>query len=117
MNQISKLVQKFSENVSAQAEAMRLGEFKNGNLYAKRYIQAFQSLRALGDEGRDGLVPLMFEGSAEVRAMAAAFLLRYQHDEARRVLQDLAGGTERVAAAAKETLMRWDEGSWQLDPE
>jgi predicted ArsR family transcriptional regulator len=116
MTQLEKLVREFGENVAAQTDAIRRGDPKTGNKHAKRYIRAFQALRALGDQGRDALVPLMFESRDDVRGMAAAFLLRHRPDEARRVLQDLARGEGFVAFSATETLKRWEEGAWQLDP-
>lgn len=117
MNRVDKLVQTFAENVEAQVEAVRRGDAKTGNKHAKLYIRAFESLRGLGDEGRDALVPLMFEGRDEVRAMAAAFLLRHRHEDARRVLENLSQSGGRASFSASETLKRWKEGSWQLDPE
>jgi len=116
MTRVEKLVQQFAENVEAQTDAMHRGDAKAGNKHAKRYIRAFESLRALGDEGRDALVALMSEGRADVRLMAAAFLLRHRHDEASRVLKELARGEGFVAFSATEALKRWDEGTWQLDP-
>jgi hypothetical protein len=116
MTRIETLARQFAENVAAQTDAMRIGDAKTGNKHAKRYIKAFEELRALGDEGREGLAALMFVGREDVRAMAAAFLLRYCHDQARRVLQELADGKGFVAFSATETLKRWEEGTWQLDP-
>ncbi len=117
MTQIDNLVRQFAENVAAQTEAIRRGDANSGNKHAKRYIRAFEVLRSLGDQGRDGLVPLMFEGRDDVRAMAAAFLLRYRHDDAWQVLQSLARGEGFVAFSAAAALERWEEGDWQLDPE
>jgi predicted ArsR family transcriptional regulator len=116
MTQVEKLVREFAENVAAQTDAIRRGDSKAGNKHAKRYIRAFEALRALGNEGRDALVPLLSDGREDVRAMAAAFLLRHRHDEARRVLQALARGEGFVALLATETLKRWEEKIWQLDP-
>lgn len=116
MTSIENLVQAFSENVAAQTDAIRAGDPKTGNKHAKKYIQAFERLRALGDEGREGLVPLLTTGRDDVRAMTAAFLLRHKHNSARRVLEELANGTGFVAFSAGETLKRWDEGTWALDP-
>lgn len=115
MTRIEKLAREFAENVAAQTDAIRRGDARTGNKHAKRYIRAFEALRALGDEGRDALVPLMFEGRDDVRVMAAAFLLRHRHDEARCVLRDLARGEGLVALSATETLKRWDEKTWKLD--
>lgn len=115
MTRVDELVREFAENVAAQAEAIGRGDSRTGNRHAKRYIRAFQALRALGDPGRDALVPLLADGRADVRGMAAAFLLRHRPDEARRVLQDLAHGKGLAALGAAETLERWEEGAWQLD--
>lgn len=117
MTQIEKLVLEFGENVAAQTDAIRCGDSKAGNKHAKRYIRAFECLRALGDEGRNALVPLMSAGRDDVRSMAAAFLLRHRHEEAHCILQALARGDGFVALSAAETLKRWDEKTWQLDPE
>ena len=114
---VAKLVKEFSENVAAQTDAIWAGDARTGNKHAKRYIRAFERLRAIGDEGREALVPLMSkEHRPDVRTTAAAFLLRYRHDEARKVLQEIARGTGLVPFEAGEILKRWDEGVWQLDP-
>jgi Domain of unknown function (DUF2019) len=116
MTQVEKLVREFAENVTAQTDSIRRGDPKTGNKHAKRYVRAFQALRRHGDQGREALVPLMFEGRDDVRGMAAAFLLRHRPDDARRVLQCLARGEGFTAFSAGETLKRWEEGTWALDP-
>jgi hypothetical protein len=116
MTRIEKLVQEFAENVMAQTDATWRGDAKTGNKHARRTNRAVEALFALGDQGRDALVPLMYEGRPDVRSMAAAFLLRYRHDEARRVLEELARGEGLIAWKAQECLKRWEEGTWQLDP-
>lgn len=115
MTEIEKLVREFAENVAAQTDAIRRGDPKAGNRHAKLYIRAFQALRARGNEGREALCPLMFEGRDDVRVMAAAFLLRHRTDDARRVLEDIAGGEGLEALSAGEALQRWNEGAWALD--
>jgi hypothetical protein len=47
--------------------------------------------------------------------MAAAFLLRHRHKEARRVLEGAAEGKGLAGLGAQETLKRWDEGIWGFD--
>jgi hypothetical protein len=117
MDRKAELVRVLREGVLAQGEAMRRGDATTGNKHAKRYIAAFQALRAMGDEGRDALVPLMFEGPKDVRSMAAAFLLRHRHQDARRVLEEISRGEGMVSFGAGECLKRWEEGVWALDPE
>ena len=115
MEDLAKLVEEFRDNVAAQTAALSTGA--HGNKYARRYIRAFEKPRARGDEGREALVPLMAEGnSPDVRSIAAGFLLRYRHDEARRVLTEIARGKGLIPFEAGEALKRWDEGVWQLDP-
>lgn len=116
MTQIEVLVREFTENAMAQTDALMRADSTAGNRHAKRYIQAFLSLRSLGDRGRDALVPLMYDGRDDVRVLAAAHLLRYRHEEARAVLEELAKPGSRVAFSASETLKRWAEETWQLDP-
>lgn len=116
MTQLEKLVHEFATSVAAQTDAIGQGDAKTGNKHAKRYIRAFATLRSIGDEGRDALLPLMKEGRADVRGVAAAFLLRHRTAEARAVLQELAAGEGLVAFSAGETLKRWEEGTWALDP-
>jgi len=117
MYQIDRLVNEFAENVAVQTDALRNGDSKNGNKHAKLYIRAFEALRSLGDEGRNALIPLMVKGTRDdVRAMTAAFLLRHRHEEARYVLEEIAQGKGFASFSAAETLKRWDENTWQLDP-
>ena len=113
---IDKLVLEVAENVVAQTDAIMRGDAKTGNKHAKRYIKALQALRGLGDAGRDALVPLMQHPRKDVCVTAAAFLLRHKHDEARRVLEEIATGRGLAAFEANETLKRWEEKTWQLDP-
>ncbi len=107
----------FAECCIGQTEAMKEGNAKVGNRYAKRRNQAFNALRARGDVGRDALAPLMHHQRSDVRQMAAVYLLRYRHAEARKVLEELSRGESFTAFGAREALKRWDEGTWQLDPE
>jgi hypothetical protein len=116
VKRIDRLVQELAENEMAQNDAILRGDAKTGNKHAKRRIRAVKALQALGDEGRDALIPLMYEGRPDVRVVAAAYLLRYRHDDARRVLEELARGQGLAAFGAQECLKRWEEGAWQLDP-
>jgi hypothetical protein len=110
------LVQEFANSVAAQAEAIAEGDPKTGNKFARRYIAAFSKLRARGDEGRDALASLFQDPRAEVRVMAAAYLLRHCGDKARAVLTAEAEGKGLTAFGAAQALKRWEEGTWALDP-
>lgn len=110
---IQKLVETFAKSVEGQATAHTASE---GNRHARRYIEAFASLRAIGDEGRDALAGLLDHPSPHVRAMAACHLLRYKTREALAVLQEVAQLRSTAAGGASQCIQRWKEGTWQLDP-
>ena len=116
MKRVNGKVLEFIEYVVAQTAAIQNGDFHTANRHAVRYVRAFETLTARGDSGRDLFVPLLSHERADVRAMAAAFLLRYRHDTARSVLEEVSRGEGLTAFAAGETLLRWEEGSWHLDP-
>jgi hypothetical protein len=111
----AKLVEEFAACVVAQEAEIERGHA--GNKYARRYIAAFESLRAHGDPGREALAVLLDHTSPNVRVTAAAFLLRYCELKARRVLKAEAKGTGISAIGAEQTLLNWKNGTWALDPE
>lgn len=117
MTTLEELVKEFAEGTIAQTEAIRQGDSKTGNRHAKRRSRAFQALRSSGNEGREALLPLLQHVRADVRGMAAAYLLRYRTVEARAVLLELSAGKGLSAFGASETLKRWEEGTWALDPD
>ncbi|MBN9688419.1 MULTISPECIES: DUF2019 domain-containing protein [unclassified Corallococcus] len=111
------LVRLFADNVAAQTDAIWQGDAKAGNRHAKKYISAFEQLRALGNTGREALTVLFSHPRMDVRVMAAAYLLRYRTHEAREVLMEAARGEGLVPFKAGQALKRWEEGTWALDPE
>ncbi|HEX5746840.1 MAG TPA: DUF2019 domain-containing protein [Archangium sp.] len=114
---LEELVEQFAQNVAAQTDAIRRGDARTGNKHAKRYTAALQELRAQGNAGRDALSVLLKHPRTDVRAMAAAFLLRYRTAEAKAVLEVAAKEGGVAAIGAIMTLKRWEEGTWTLDPE
>ncbi|MFE8600614.1 DUF2019 domain-containing protein [Archangium violaceum] len=114
---LKELVEQFAQNVAAQTDAIRKGDARTGNKHAKRYTAALQELRAQGNAGRDALSVLLKHPRTDVRAMAAAFLLRYRTAEAKAVLEAAAKEGGVAAIGAIMTLKRWEEGTWSLDPE
>jgi hypothetical protein len=113
---IEALVQSFADNLASQGMAIRRGDSKTGNKYARRYTASFEQLRALGDRGRDALVPLLQHPSADVRVTTAAVLLRYRTADAMAVLEAEAKGQGLAAFEAEQALERWRDGTWALDP-
>jgi len=113
---LGQLVKDFGDCVAAQSASIARGDPAAGNAFAKRYLRAFEMLRERGDGGRDALAALFADPRADVRVMAAAFLLRHCGQRARAVLEQEARGKGLAAFGAAESLRRWDEGTWSLDP-
>ncbi|MDC0711253.1 DUF2019 domain-containing protein [Stigmatella sp. ncwal1] len=113
---LEELVAHFAENVAAQTDAIWRGEAKTGNKHARRYRAAFDKLRAQGDAGRDALAVLLKHPRMDVRVTAAACLLRHRTAEAKAVLEEAAKGEGMVPFEAQQALLRWEEGTWALDP-
>jgi len=110
------LVEAFAQHTAAQTDAIFRGDAKTGNKHANRRIAAFKMLCAHGDAGRDALAVLFKHPRMDVRAMAAAYLLRHRTAEAKAVLTDISKGEGLAAFGASEALKRWEEGVWALDP-
>jgi hypothetical protein len=72
-----------------------------------------------GNEGREAFSSLLDHQEPTVRGLAAAILLRYKHHESMDVLQDLAARNDlgQICAVAQATIGRWEDGTWNLDPE
>jgi hypothetical protein len=114
---LEELVKEFANCVVAQSQAIEKSDPNLGNKFAKRYIAAFEELRARGNEGREAVAALLDDRRADVRAMAAAYLLRHKTEQARAVLEAEAKGKGFVALGAAQALQRWKDGVWALDPE
>ncbi len=115
MDTLRRLVEKFSENVHMQNLHIESGNAADGNKCARKYIKAFRDLAAHGDVGREALAGLFNDPREDVRVMAACFLLKYKHKEARAILEKAARGESITALGASEALKRWNEGTWELD--
>ena len=113
---LSHLARSFAEHVLAQNAAIERGDAAAGNRHARKYIAAWEALRAFGAQGRDALLPLLDDPRPSIAVMAAAFLLRHAPDRSLAVLRAWAGTPGFPGFEAQETLSRWEDGSWQLDP-
>lgn len=116
MKSAEGLVAKFAEAVRGQNDAINDGDHRRGNRFARQYVRAFEDLCALGDAGRNALAILLESTDRGVRVMAASFLLRHMHPQARSVLEVAAREGGLIGFEAAQTLERWEEGTWNLDP-
>jgi len=114
---LEELVEEFAQNVAAQTDAIWRGDARTGNKHARRYLAAFEKLRARGSPGRDALAVLLTHPRMDVRVEAAAFLLRYRTAEARAVLEAAAAKEGMIPFIASQVLKNWEQGTWALDPD
>lgn len=113
---IDDLVARFSKAVKMQWQEMQLGNAKQGNHFAKIYINSFKTItKEFGDSGREKLASLLSDPDDCVKEMTAAFLLKYKHQESYEILSQLASKGGFIGLGAGECLKRWDEGQWKLD--
>lgn len=113
---LGELVEVFAHHTVAQTEAIWRGDAKAGNKHARKVGAAFKRLCAHGNAGREALAVLFTHPNVDVRTMAAAFLLRYRTKDAVAVLEQAAKGQGLIAFEAQQCLLRWEEGTWALDP-
>jgi hypothetical protein len=115
--QVQEWVDEFAASVVGHHEAILKGDRRASNRFASRTGAAFQKLREVGDAGRDALASLFVHSRPDVRMAAAAYLLRHKTTDAVTILTQLAAGEGLAAFEAQQTLERWKEGTWSLDPE
>lgn len=114
---LEELVDEFATNVAAQKDAIFADkpDAKKANKHAKRYMDAFDELRARGNAGRDALTVLLSHPRMDVKVAAAGCLLKHRTTEARAILERAAAGQGLTAMEAQMTLKHWDEGTWNRD--
>lgn len=116
--EINALVHTFEEAVLASEAAWSRGDTPAGNRHASRSTRAFfELIIKFGDTGRDALARLLSHQEVYVRTTAAAYLLRYKHAEAMRVLKEAAASGGKGAFEAQQAIDRWNEKDWHLDPD
>lgn len=113
---LEQLVENFAHHTAAQTDAIWNGDARTGNKHANQRIATFKKLCAHGNAGRDALTVLLTHPRMDVRTMAAVYLLRHRTAEAKAVLQEAANGEGLISFEAGQALLRWEEGTWALDP-
>jgi len=112
-----KMVKEFAKSVQLQYEAIMQGNAKEGNKHADKYMRCFKELvERYGDSGREKLSSLLDHSDDRVKAMAAAYLLRYKTSKSLQILERIAKeGKFIISTGAELTIKRWKEGNWHLD--
>lgn len=104
----------FVAAVIEQHECIARGDAAQGNRAATTYMAAARTLLASGEDVIDRFATLLTHDHDDVRAMAAAFLLRERTDVAVATLRPIAGGKGLAALGAKMTLERYARGELDI---
>ena len=115
IKKIQKLVSEFADFVIKQQECIDNGDWKLGNTYAKKYIKCYKDINKIGNVAKEEMLTLLKHKNDVVRTMAATFLLKYSTEESLRVLKEISKKPGMVGFGARESIKRWEEGSWDLD--
>ncbi len=112
---------KIDELVSAFAEKHVLweqgGPVEDVNRIALERAELFHRLvDAFGDEGREAFTRLMEHEYLPLRKLAAFYMLRYCHERAKAVLEEIAEGDPMEARRIDWMMRLWYSGDWELDP-
>ncbi len=112
---LAKLAEELAHSAIEQDEAILAGDIQASRRYGNRLVSRWQRIQRLGDAAKEELSKFLDHPNASARLAAAAFLLKFKHDEAMAVLRDLAKGEGLVSFSAQECIKRWEEGTWDLD--
>ncbi|MHB0936345.1 MAG: HEAT repeat domain-containing protein [Armatimonadota bacterium] len=119
-----ELVQFYEEHMLACGEWVKQGDYQTANTYAANAQRAWEQLRALGDEGREALVPLLDHPHPLIRLAVAQCLLRYRTEKALKVLKQLARDRQFSETMVAQIVIKdWQkrvakgqDSSYPLDP-
>jgi HEAT repeat protein len=94
--------------------AGRGGSVRSGNQQARKYSAAARKLLAGGQASIDRFATLLDHPDRNVRAMAAAFLLKDRTEQAVATLRPIAEGPGLSALGAIYTLKRYEIGDLEI---
>ena len=104
----------FVAAVVRQFEFIAQGDARNGNNEARKYIAAARTLLSGGKTSIDRFATLLLHDHDDVRAMAAAYLLKERTDAAVAALKPIAAGRGLSALGAQMTLARYERGDLEI---
>lgn len=110
-----KLVDDFAEAAEKSYEAMQQGDWAENNKWVKKQVTAFRRITELGTPARDELLRLLNHENPVIAKSAATFSLKYATERSVAVLKRIAEEPGMLGFEAQQSLLRWQEGSWQLE--
>lgn len=114
---VDRLVHQFVASIIlSDLECQNLATLRKSRRHSVRYPRIWDRLRMeFRNEGRDAIVPLLRHPRADVRVVAASYLLKYRTNKALPILKKQAKLGRFVAFTASQVLKQWSKGEWGLD--
>ena len=112
---IANLIADFVVATEKYHEATKQGNWQEVNKYAKHISRQFREIVETGDVARQALLEEVDNGDLGVASMAAAYSLKYATERSLAALRRIAKEPGIIGFGAKQALMRWEEGDWQLE--
>ncbi len=94
---------------------MQRGDWAANNHWVRKQVKVFRKVVELGTPVRDELLKLLDHENPVVAKSAATFSLKYATERSTEVLKRIAKEPGIVGFEAQQALLRWQEGSWQLE--
>jgi len=114
-SKIALLIEKFAQSARNHYNATLVGDWRSANKEANNIKKIYKNLQKMGIPAREALLAQIDNEDVSVSAMAAAYSLRYAPDKSLSALKRLATIPGLIGFEAKQAIMRWKEGTWQID--
>jgi hypothetical protein len=112
---IDKLIEDFSTAARKHHEATMQGHWQETNRQARNISRAFHRITEAGDSARQALLAQVHNDDLAVASSAAVFSLKYDTERSLEALQRIAKEPGIIGFGAKQAILRWEEGEWQLE--
>lgn len=111
-----KVVDRFIDASKKQHISIMAGDSTKANIQAKRIYKAFLEIREIGNEAREALLEQVDNTDDGVASLAATFSLKYNTEKSLNALKRISEqNTGIIGFEAQQAILRWKEGSWQLE--
>jgi hypothetical protein len=109
------LITRFVAIAKKHHESTLQGNWREVNKHAKSIKELFGEIVAIGEEARRALLEQIDHDDPSVASMAAVYSLKYNTESSLAALRRIAREPGVVGFGAKQAIMRWEEGEWQLE--
>lgn len=109
---ISAALNLFEEAAAKQAEATELGDYKIGNKYYSKIVEAVNFLKSSNSIGE--IRALLSHSSVGVRMWAATYSLPFDEKSPTKVLKEIINGNGIHSLTAETTLKEWQKSNLKV---